>query len=102
MPCPPAVLVALLPLWIQATAASAQMQFSEDWSHGKRSAPAAPASLVSLLGELGWEGTAGVAPPSGPRSTRRLCAVDDAVLRQVFDTILVGLRTANVSGACVV
>lgn len=32
------LLVALVPLWIQATFASAQIQFTTDWTHGKRSA----------------------------------------------------------------
>ncbi|XP_043212387.1 uncharacterized protein LOC122376553 isoform X2 [Amphibalanus amphitrite] len=110
MPIAPAVLVALLPLWIQATVAAAQMQFSVDWAHGKRSAvppvPAGPAgpSALRLLDELDAGEISVPAvhqlsgpPPSGHRGPRRSCAVDGAVLRQVFDTIM---REANRVAAC--
>ena len=98
MPSAPALLLtALLPLWIQATSASAQLQFSEGWAHGKRSAPPplGPSSLTALLdtlaakGDSSEDGQQRAAPAADPSTQRDACPIDQAVLRLVYEAIMV-------------
>ncbi|XP_037092447.1 uncharacterized protein LOC119112386 [Pollicipes pollicipes] len=87
--------VALLALWLQSAAVTAQLQFSEDWTHGKRDVsaqlrrPALPAaqaprqpSLLDLLTSAGQQAEDTCRPDA-----EALGLIYDLVMREVEKVI---------------